>query len=702
MFAPADVEYSPRDSCRPLDAPCRRLERLRDWRGGGCVNISGAHVLLEPLLLRCPARLEGNGDALVSGGAELRVASVDRGSCVFELAPPWPGRQLRQLFVRSGGRHGDRLHRLNISSADAKPFRFTSTPEGFDTIAAGACDTLTRMYNESAYLEVVYVGMAWNEPRCRIASIPQRVLSNTGEYYCKVPMAQPCHYRVCRKWEGRNCGSDAQNPGGGALQAVRIENVLPAAVPRPARASSAHWVQRENGRVLAFVGASSCTSARLSSPPRFYTPVADGLLFSATDLTVRGVRFVLSGWSAPALADGYAETQATLHLRGTRDKESIQLGKRICPPAAAVVVGGRARVEGCIFEACGGAGVAIRDGIVTNSTFSDLSAGAILLGSPALLRPPVAAAARCNAIRRVGAEYAGSLGIWAGYLWGGAVEANVLEELPYSGISMGWGWATWPHCSRNFLKHGACSTAGGNNVTENLVRRVVLRGLDGGAVYTLGPQLGSRIARNLALVWPGQPVDVPCDLTDRTRPGLCTGRYAIYLDSGSAGFAIADNVVGEGARLFIKGRAHTLTRLRALRCGNESARPGARGLRLGPAPAWCELALSDEVEKPRRTRRAPSPQEGCSPADGAECASLVQGECSASLNPAFRLPREPPLRNTSRYRAWARAAAAIAPASGTECARDAARAVARFREQLASARCGGMLGAPPWQGATLT
>ena len=27
-----------------------------------------------------------------------------------------------------------------------------------------------------------------------------------------------------------------------------------------------------------------------------------------------------------ALADGYAETQATLHLRGTRDKEAIQLG----------------------------------------------------------------------------------------------------------------------------------------------------------------------------------------------------------------------------------------------------------------------------------------------------------------------------------------------------------------------------------------
>ena len=145
-----------------------------------------------------------------------------------------------------------------------------------------------------------------------------------------------------------------------------------------------------------------------------------------------------------------------------------------------------------------------------------------------------------------------------------------------------------------------------------------------------------------------------------------------------------------------------LTRLRALRCGNESARPGARGLRLGPAPAWCELALSDEVEKPKRTRRAPAPQEGCSPADGAECASLVQGECSASLNPGFRLPREPPLRNTSRYRAWARAAAAIAPASGTVCASDTARAGARFREQLASTRCGGMVGAPSWQGATLT
>ena len=569
-------------------------------------------------------------------------------------------------FVVKG--YGDRPPAEHSVRREAIPLHLT--PEGFDTIAAGAWHSdsdVQRVRLPRGRLRGNGVG----QPRCRIASQPQRVLSNTGEYYCKVPMAQPCHYRVCRKWEGRNCGSDAQNPGGGALQAVRIENVLPAAVPRPARASSAHWVQRENGRVLAFVGASSCTSARLSSPPRFYTPVADGLLFSATDLTVRGVRFVLSGWSAPALADGYAETQATLHLRGTRDKESIQLGKRICPPAAAVVVGGRARVEGCIFEACGGAGVAIRDGIVTNSTFSDLSAGAILLGSPSLLRPPVAAAARCNAIRRVGAEYAGSLGIWAGYLRGGAVEANVLEELPYSGISVGWGWATWPHCSRNFLKHGACSTAGGNNVTENLVRRVVLRGLDGGAVYTLGPQLGSRIARNLALVWPGQPVDVPRDLTDRTRPGLCTGRYAIYLDSGSAGIAIADNVVGEGAPLYKGASAHPDAAARPpLRERERSARrprvapgPGARVVRAGivgrggetEADASSTVSSGRVLARGRRRVRV-----------------ARQGECSASLNPAFRLPREPPPA-TRRDIGRARAAAAIAPASGTECARDTAR-----------------------------
>ena len=54
--------------------------------------------------------------------------------------------------------------------------------------------------------------------------------------------------------------------------------------------------------------------------------------------------------------------------------------------------------------------------------------------------------ARCNDVRRTGAEYSGSVGIWGGYLIDGLVEGNTVRDTPYSGISVGWGWTWHPSC----------------------------------------------------------------------------------------------------------------------------------------------------------------------------------------------------------------------------------------------------------------
>ena len=234
-------------------------------------------------------------------------------------------------------------------------------------------------------------------------------------------MAQPCHYRVCRKWEGGNCAPTRKIPAVGS-QAVRIENVLPAPCPG-LRASSAHWVQR-GGRVHAFVGA-SCVCRRASRARRA-TRLSPTAFFSATDLTVRGVRFVLSGWSAPALADG-CRTQATLHLRGTRDEESIQLGGRICPPAAAVVVGGRAR-RGLHLRGVRRCGRRHPRRIVTTppSPTSRRRDPAGVSGAPPPARrrrrPLQRHSSRRCRVRRL-ARHLGRLSR------GGVVEANLLEEL---------------------------------------------------------------------------------------------------------------------------------------------------------------------------------------------------------------------------------------------------------------------------------
>jgi len=125
---------------------------------------------------------------------------------------------------------------------------------------------------------------------------------------------------------------------------------------------------------------------------------------------------------------------------------------------------------------------------------------------------------RSNYIEKTGRDYYQSVGIMVGYTQGSVIEHNELTDMPYSGISVGWGWADVDNAGRD------------NVVRYNRVWNVLHTESDGGGVYTLSRQPGTLLAENY--------------IFDIVRyPWL--GGYeinGIFMDQGSNLITVRDNV----------------------------------------------------------------------------------------------------------------------------------------------------------------
>lgn len=122
-----------------------------------------------------------------------------------------------------------------------------------------------------------------------------------------------------------------------------------------------------------------------------------------------------------------------------------------------------------------------------------------------------------NVMTRCGLYSWCSPAITAYYTKNLSVIHNTIFDVPYSGISIGWGWSMYTDsdtCRNNFVLY--------NEVYDHM--RICF---DGGAVYTLGNQPGSVIRGNY---FHDQP----------NFPGV------IYMDEGTEGYTITENVVENG------------------------------------------------------------------------------------------------------------------------------------------------------------
>ena len=207
-------------------------------------------------------------------------------------------------------------------------------------------------------------------------------------------------------------------------------------------------------------------------------------------------------------------------------------------PAAAVRVVAARQIdfERCRFEHLGSTGLdyeeAVQGGVVRGCLFRDIAGNGLLVGSfsPAAHethlpynpadRREVCTQQQINNcyFTEIGNEDWGCLAIAAGYVGDVNIEHNEISEVPYSGISLGWGWTQTVNCMRN------------NRVHANLIHHYAKHMYDVAGIYTLGSQPKSYVTENCvhSIYKPGYVHDP-------------NHWFYLYTDEGSSFITVRDN-----------------------------------------------------------------------------------------------------------------------------------------------------------------
>jgi beta-glucuronidase len=251
------------------------------------------------------------------------------------------------------------------------------------------------------------------------------------------------------------------------------------------------------------------------------------------DLIFSGITFAHAGWRKPLSGDGYVSLQAGYLVDGQgvdgHGRSSVpDNGEGMTRIGAAVQVdAGRNIVfDRDTFIHLAAAGIAFARGThgaaVINSRFFDLGGGAIFAGDieghPALADDKSSDFVfDNNTIDHVAQTYRDNVAIMAGFVNGIEIAHNTIRDLPYSGISVGWGW--------NY--EGTEPVESSIHIMANRIERVMLQLADGGAIYTQGAST------------PGTSCVMRNDI-DMRHSGEGNG---IYLDEHSVHFDVEHNVV---------------------------------------------------------------------------------------------------------------------------------------------------------------
>lgn len=553
------------DDAQPgsAEAPLRTLARARDAaraaRKSGAREVivllrGGTYELRRPLVLGpedsgVRYRAWPGERPILSGGRRIANGKVD-------AAGRWTARvpriEFRQLWTN--GRRAQRAR--------------GPVPEGVERWGS-----LAAVDSEAGYLfpdgslaswknpEDVELGFfnSWSHMICRVSSI-ERDLSGRAV----VRMLQPWFYLASKK-EGVQAGMPAY-----------VENALEL-LDEPGE-----WYHDRGTGILYYLP----RAGERPEEAEVVAPVLETLLAlegtperPVRDVAFEGIVFAHATWLGPSRI-GHADVQANFTIEPGRVFERdghlapVHNECRKSPANVVVRAAERCRFDRCTFTKLGGAGLDIergsKDVLVVRSEFRDISASAIQIGDvraedhhpgppgprarlrgrtgergargaseagayrrarpraedPRLLVRGIAVLG-CE-IRACGVEYEGSVGIFVGYAQGTTIAQNEIADLPYSGISVGWGWGEEDAGGGAYeipYRYETPTPAGGNRIERNHIHRVMLRRDDGGGIYTLGNQPGTAIRWN--------------HIHDNG-PG---GPGGIYLDEGSGFIEVSGNVI---------------------------------------------------------------------------------------------------------------------------------------------------------------
>ena len=264
-----------------------------------------------------------------------------------------------------------------------------------------------------------------------------------------------------------------------------------------------------------------------------------------TNISFRNISFQHTGWLRPS-QQGHVPHQAGMYMLdayklktpGTKDKKTLENQAWVGRPASAVTVsfGHDIVFEDCRFQHLASTAIDFGKGVkkssIRGNVFSDIGGTAILAGlfsdeatEVHLPYQPKDERGGCDSLRisnnlvfDVANEDWGCVGIGAGYVRNTEISHNDLSEMPYTAISLGWGWTPTVNYMRN------------NRVQANRIRRYGRQLYDVAGIYTLSAQPGTVISENdIDSIYRAPYAHIPSHW------------FYLYTDEGSAYMTVRDN-----------------------------------------------------------------------------------------------------------------------------------------------------------------
>ena len=527
------------------------LRQAREWRrtednriqGGITIYMEGGtYAFYEPVFIRpedsgtkeSPTIIRSVGDekVILSGGISIN-GWKKQGKVWVADVPVFNGRPLdfRQLWV-----NGKKAVRARDVEDFEKMNRICSVDEKNEILYVPAV-SIRRLIDNKGNLKAKYAEMVLHQMWC-VANLRIRSVEVQGDS-AAIRFHQPeSRIQFEHLWPRPMVTTDGHNSAFYLTNARELQDV-PGEWYHDMDARKVYYYPREGEKMQEAEVIVPAVETLVRVEGTVDRPVCH--------IRFEKITFSYTTWMRPS-EKGHVPLQAGMYLTdGYRIDPKMQRDYLNHPldnqgwlgrPAAAVRVVAAKQIdfERCRFEHLGSTGLdyeeAVQGGVVRGCLFRDIAGNGLLVGSfsPAahethLPYDPADRREVCTQqhinncyFTEIGNEDWGCLAIAAGYVGDVNIEHNEISEVPYSGISLGWGWTQTVNCMRN------------NRVHANLIHHYAKHMYDVAGIYTLGSQPKSYVTENCvhSIYKPGYVHDP-------------NHWFYLYTDEGSSFITVRDN-----------------------------------------------------------------------------------------------------------------------------------------------------------------
>lgn len=539
------TRQSPKATLTSALRQAREWRRTEDNRIQGGITIymeGGTYAFYEPFFIRpedsgtkeSPTIIRSVGDekVILSGGISIN-GWKKQGKVWVADVPVFNGRPLdfRQLWV-----NGKKAVRARDVEDFEKMNRICSVDEKNEILYVPAV-SIRRLIDNKGNLKAKYAEMVLHQMWC-VANLRIRSVEVQGDS-AAIRFHQPeSRIQFEHPWPRPMVTKDGHNSAFYLTNACELQDV-PGEWYHDMDARKVYYYPREGEKMQEAEVIVPAVETLVRVEGTVDRPVCH--------IRFEKITFSYTTWMRPS-EKGHVPLQAGMYLTdGYRIGPKMQRNYLNHPldnqgwlgrPAAAVRVVAARQIdfERCRFEHLGSTGLdyeeAVQGGVVRGCLFRDIAGNGLLVGSfsPAahethLPYDPADRREVCTQqqinncyFTEIGNEDWGCLAIAAGYVGDVNIEHNEISEVPYSGISLGWGWTQTVNCMRN------------NRVHANLIHHYAKHMYDVAGIYTLGSQPKSYVTENCvhSIYKPGYVHDP-------------NHWFYLYTDEGSSFITVRDN-----------------------------------------------------------------------------------------------------------------------------------------------------------------